>query len=98
MLLKSFYFICFIISILQGLLYSANFIQLLQNPYKKSTEKWTFFVAALAMIIAVLYSYRHVIASGSFGIGIVIQVVAWVLILIWIMVMLLFFNGPINWQ
>ena len=98
MFFKIVYYACIVITILQGLLYGFNFMTLAQFHNGKTSEKVTFFVATLSIILALFWSFRRAAATGEHGLSILILVVAWVLILLWVLIMLLFFNGPIRWN
>ena len=95
---KWFYYLATGISILIALFYFFNFFYNLFDPYKKTSEAMIFLAGSIIMGCGFYLSYRFGFVPEQFWIAVGILIGTFVLSVIWILIGLLFFNGPIHWQ
>lgn len=95
---KIVYVICSIMSLFQAMFYLANFFNLASDPSKKASETFIFFGASCIVSAGMVVAYKYGFALSNIWTAVCILLASWVLALVWIVVGLLFFNGPIHWQ
>jgi hypothetical protein len=95
---KAAFFILFGINSLLVLFSFFSFINLLLDPYKKLSEGIILLLGGIIVGIGLYLAFRYGYATTDFTKGVVILVSAFVIALVWIIIGLLFFNGPLHWQ
>jgi hypothetical protein len=95
---KAAFFILFGINSLLVLFSVFSFIDLLLDPYKKMSEVLILFIGGVIIAVGLFFAYQYGYASADFLKGVIILAGAFVVALVWILIGLLFFNGPLHWQ
>ncbi len=95
---KAVFFILFGINSLLVLFSVFSFIDLLLDPYKKMSEALILFIGGVIIAMGLFFAYQYGYASADFLKGVIILAGAFVVALVWILIGLLFFNGPLHWQ
>jgi hypothetical protein len=95
---KAVFFILFGINSLLVLFSVFSFIDLLLDPYKKMSEALILFIGGVIIAVGLFFAYQYGYASTDFLKGVIILAGAFVVALVWILIGLLFFNGPLHWQ
>jgi hypothetical protein len=95
---KAAFFILFGINSLLVVFSIFSFFDLLLDPYKKLSEALILLCGGIIIAVGLFLAYQYGYASIEFIRGVIILVVAFFIALFWIIVGLLFFNGPIHWQ
>jgi hypothetical protein len=97
-LFKAAFFIIFGINSLLVLFGVFTFVDLLLDPYKKLSEAIILLTGGIIIGIGLYLAFRYGYATADFAKGVLILVGAFVVALVWIIIGLLFFNGPLHWQ
>ena len=95
---KAAFFVLFGINILLVLFSVFSFIDLLLDPYKKLSEALILLCGGVIIAVGLFLAYQYGYLPADFMKGVIILIGAFVVALVWIIVGLLFFNGPIHWQ
>lgn len=95
---KAAFFILFGINTLLVLFSIFSFFDLLFDPYKKMSEALILLSGGVIIAVGLYFAYQYGYSSADFLKGCIILIAAFVIALVWIIIGLLFFNGPIHWQ
>jgi hypothetical protein len=95
---KAAFFLLFGINSLLVLFSVFSFIDLLIDPYKKMSEALILFIGGVILAVGLFFAYQYGYASADFLKGVIILGGAFVVAFVWILIGLLFFNGPLHWQ
>ncbi len=95
---KAAFFILFGINSLLVLFSIFSFIDLLFDPYKKMSEALILLSGGVIIAVGLIFAYQYGYSSADFLKGSLILISAFVIALVWIIIGLLCFNGPIHWQ
>ena len=95
---KAAFFILFGINSLFVIFSILSFFNLLLDPYKKLSEALIFLSGGVIIAIGLFLAYQYGYTSADFLKGVIILVSAMAVALIWIIIGLFFFNGPLHWQ
>ncbi|MBK9256702.1 MAG: hypothetical protein IPM42_14535 [Saprospiraceae bacterium] len=95
---KAAFFILFGINILLVLFSVFSFFDILLDPYKKLSEALILLSGGIIIAVGLFLAYHYGYTSGDFLKGVLIIIAAFVVALVWIIVGLVFFNGPLRWQ
>jgi hypothetical protein len=71
---------------------------LILDPYKKLSEALILLGGGCILAIGLYLAYHYGYLNANFTKGIIILVTAFVIALAWVIIGLLFFNGPLHWQ
>jgi len=97
-LYKPVLFVLFGINILFMLFCILNFFDCVFDPYKKLSEAIIILLGAIIVSIGLFFAYQYGYSAAEFLKGVLILIAGFVFALVWIIVGLLFFNGPLHWQ
>ena len=95
---KAVFFILFGINSLLVIFSLFTFYDLLVDPYKKLSEALILLIGGVIIGVGLFFAYQYGYSSADFLKGSIILIAAFVIALVWIIIGLLFFNGPIHWQ
>ena len=95
---KAVFFILFGINSLLVLFSLFSFFNLLLDPYKKLSEALILLSGGIIIAVGLFLAYQYGYSSADFMKGIIILIAAFAAALVWIVIGLLFFNGPLHWQ
>lgn len=95
---KAVFFILFGINSLLVLFSLFSFFNLLLDPYKKLSEGLILLSGGIIIAVGLFLAYQYGYSSADFMKGIIILIAAFAVALVWIVIGLLFFNGPLHWQ
>lgn len=95
---KAVFFILFGINSLLVIFSLFTFYDLLVDPYKKLSEALILLSGGVIIAVGLFFAYQYGYSSADFLKGCIILIAAFVIALVWIIIGLLFFNGPIHWQ
>lgn len=95
---KAVFFILFGINSLLVIFSLFTFYDLLVDPYKKLSEALILLIGGVIIGVGLFFAYQYCYSSADFLKGCIILIAAFVIALVWIIIGLLFFNGPIHWQ
>jgi|JI7StandDraft_1071085.scaffolds.fasta_scaffold00071_14 uncharacterized protein YjeT (DUF2065 family) len=95
---KAVFFILFGINSLLVIFSLFTFYDLLVDPYKKLSEALILLIGGVIIGVGLFFAYQYGYSSADFLKGCIILIAAFVIALVWIIIGLLFFNGPIHWQ
>jgi len=95
---KAVFFILFGINSLLVIFSLFTFYDLLVDPYKKLSEALILLIGGVIIAVGLFFAYQYGYSSADFLKGCIILIAAFVIALVWIIIALLFFNGPIHWQ
>ena len=95
---KAVFFILFGINSLLVIFSLFTFYDLLVDPYKKLSEALILLSGGVIIAVGLFFAYQYGYSSDDFLKGSIILIAAFVIALVWIIIGLLFFNGPIHWQ
>jgi hypothetical protein len=98
LLYKPVFFVLFGINSLFLLFCIFNFFDCVSDPYKKLSEAIIFLLSGITISIGLFFAYQYGYTAAEFLKGVFILIAGFVFALVWIIVGLLFFNGPIHWQ
>jgi hypothetical protein len=97
-LTKMVFFGLLIFNSIFGIFLFLNFMNNAGNPSKKLSETLIFLIAGCISIAGVYMAYKMGYATGSYGTGSAILFGTFITAVMCVMIGLLCFNGPINWQ
>ena len=95
---KAVFFILFGINSLLVLFSLFSFFNLLLDPYKKLSEGLILLSGGIIIAVGLFLAYQYDYSSSDFMKGIIILIAAFAVALVWIVIGLFFFNGPLHWQ
>ena len=95
---KAVFFILFGINSLLVLFSLFSFFNLLFDPYKKLSEGLILLSGGIIIAVGLFLAYQYGYSSSDFMKGVIILVSSFVIALVWIVIGLFFFNGPLHWQ
>jgi len=95
---KTAFFILFGINSLLVLFSLFSFFNLLLDPYKKMSEALILLSGGVIVAVGLFLAYQYGYSSSDFIKGVIFLVAAFVIALVWVIIGLLFFNGPLHWQ
>lgn len=95
---KAVFFILFGINSLLVLFSLFSFFNLLLDPYKKLSEGLILLSGGIIIAVGLFLAYQYGYSSADFMKGLIILVAAFVIALVWVVIGLFFFNGPLHWQ
>ncbi len=95
---KAAFFILFGINSLLVLFSLFSFFNLLLDPYKKMSEALILLSGGVIVAVGLFLAYQYGYSSSDFIKGVICLVAAFVIALVWVIIGLLFFNGPLHWQ
>ncbi|MBP6569499.1 MAG: hypothetical protein KA270_20155 [Saprospiraceae bacterium] len=95
---KAVFFILFGINSLLVLFSLFSFFNLLLDPYKKLSEGLILLSGGIIIAVGLFLAYQYGYSSADFMKGIIILIAAFAVALVWIVIGLFFFNGPLHWQ
>lgn len=95
---KAAFFILFGINSLLVLFSLFSFFNLLLDPYKKMSEALILLSGGVIVAVGLFLAYQYGYSSSDFIKGVIFLVAAFVIALVWVIIGLLFFNGPLHWQ
>jgi len=95
---KAVFFILFGINSLLVIFSLFTFYDLLVDPYKKLSEALILLIGGVIIAVGLFLAYQYGYSSADFMKGVIILIGAFVVALIWVIIGLLFFNGPLHWQ
>lgn len=95
---KAAFFILFGINSLIVLFSIFSFFNLLLDPYKKMSEALILLSGGVIVAVGLFLAYQYGYSSSDFIKGVIFLVAAFVIALVWVIIGLLFFNGPLHWQ
>jgi hypothetical protein len=95
---KSVFFILFGINSLLILFSLFTFFDLLVDPYKKISEALILLIGGVIIAVGLFLAYQYGYSSADFMKGVIILIASFVVALVWVIIGLLFFNGPLYWQ
>jgi hypothetical protein len=95
---KAAFFILFGIDCLLVLFSIFSFFDLLLDPYKKLSEALILLSGGVIIAVGLFLAYQYGYSTSDFLKGVLILVSVFIVALVWVIVALLFFNGPLHWQ
>lgn len=95
---KTLFFVLFGISVLLTLFYILSFFNLLIDPYKKVSEALIMQFGGCVLGVGLYLAYQQGYLPVNYVRGSVILLVAFITTIICVILGLMFFTGPINWQ
>ncbi len=95
---KAAFFLLFGINSLIVLFSIFSFFNLLLDPYKKMSEALILLSGGVIVAVGLFLAYQYGYSSSDFIKGVIFLVAAFVIALVWVIIGLLFFNGPLHWQ
>ena len=95
---KAVFFILFGINSLLVLFSLFSFFNLLLDPYKKLSVALILLSGGIIIAVGLFLAYQYGYFSSDFMKGVLILVSSFVIALVWIVIGLFFFNGPLHWQ
>ncbi len=93
---KAVFFILFGINSLLVLFSLFSFFNLLLDPYKKLSEGLILLSGGIIIAVGLFLAYQYGYSSADFMKGIIILIAAFAVALVWIVIGLFFFNGPLH--
>lgn len=97
-LFKAVFFILFGVNSLLVLFSIFSFFDLLLDPAKKNSEAYILLSGGVIIAVGLFLAFQYGYITPEYLKAVIILVSTLVVALIWIIIGLFFFNGPLHWQ